>query len=118
MSTRCEVSIRESCYEVYHLYHHSDGYFEGVGKDLVEKLSELMTKDDNWPNAKELGEYLLLDDGYEITDCDHYDIDFYYAVDCVKKTIVGYPVKSSFFRKDSRTLGAGSDMLEMFGRKN
>jgi len=111
MSTRSEIEIRNGDY-VLHLYHHCDGYFEGVGKELVDILNNTKKKNGEWPAAVDYAVEVLKDNQYEITMCPHWDIEYYYVVDFNKKTIVGHPVKQIPCDKVERL--AGLDMIAMF----
>lgn len=84
MSTRCNIIIKRKGYKAI-LYHHFDGYLEGVGQDLVNKLSDVQ----NW-NWDDIANCLLKDrhdDGYELTSCIHGDIEYLYTIDVEKQTI-------------------------------
>ena len=100
MSTRAHIRIIED-YEQIMLYHHSNGYPEGVGSDLKKFLQENCK--DYWDNC-EIANGLVKggvkhayksaisrkyeitpDDGYEITTSLHGDEDYIYVIDCDKK---------------------------------
>ena len=72
------------------MYHHWDGYPEGVGADLIRRQKELST----W-NGNILVNNLVKDisDEYEITFQAHTDIDYWYEIDCNRKTIRGWKVE-------------------------
>ena len=92
MSTRSEVIIKEYADGNYKnsitLYHHWDGYPEGVGRFLMENVYNNMqsrnmdidTVANNLVKNKD-------DDGYEVTAYRHMDIQYRYVIDLVKKTI-------------------------------
>ena len=95
MSTRCNVIINsaESKTRVI-LYHHCDGYPEGVGADLKKVYNSLTdyAKQDCEMIANRLvkDQYDLKDDGYEFTTDIHGDIEYLYVIDCSKKTLRCY----------------------------
>jgi hypothetical protein len=74
------------------LYHHWDGYPEGVGFDLIQRQRKLKTWDGN-VIVKELLENKSIDDGYEKANLIHTDLDYWYEIDCNKKTIRCWKVK-------------------------
>lgn len=104
MSTRCQIRVvDEYCH--FDLYHHHDGYPEGVGYDLKEYCSKLPTG--QWSSwsvrriANELIKGAIIgyfagekrpDMGYEITGGFHADIEYAYLIDCDKKELKCYEV--------------------------
>ena len=91
MSTRCQIKITYLKREVL-LYHHWDGYPEGVGLDLIKRQKQLKTWDGNII-VNELINNKHKDDGYEIAYQVHTDIDYWYEIDCNRKTIRCWKVK-------------------------
>lgn len=108
MSTRAHIRIKDGDEQIM-LYHHHDGYPEGVGRDLKKFLSE---KFKNWWDACEIANGLVkggvrherksllsgkveisTDDEYEITTCLHGDENFIYIIDCDKKELKCYTHK-------------------------
>jgi hypothetical protein len=84
MSTRCNIIVRDDKNQ-YTLYHHRDGYPDGVGKDLYYKFKS-WTQDSNKLSATKLVNKLLKDkedDGYELTTGLHADIEYLYEIDCI-----------------------------------
>ena len=83
MSTRNQIKISYLHREVL-LYHHGDGYPNGVGADLIHRQKELNTWDGNI-----LINNLVKDinDEYEIAYRVLTDIDYWYEIDCNRKTI-------------------------------
>ena len=65
-----------------YLYHHHDGYFEGVGNDLCERLKKCQF----WHSAN-IATALVKDanDEYEITTGLHGDIEYLYKIYCGAK---------------------------------
>ena len=84
MSTRCMVKITDTRESEITLYHHHDGYPEGVGFDL-------MHRSETWKywNIDAIANELVKDtsDEYEITVYDHVDSEYVYTIDCKTKTI-------------------------------
>lgn len=92
MSTRSVVIIKpqNKSSKDYWLYHHHDGYPEGVGFDLLER-----SKDWGYWYESSIANQLVKDqdDEYEITSGRHTDIDYLYVIDCKKKKIHCYRVE-------------------------
>ena len=89
MSTRATIIVKNSN-EKYHLYHHCDGYPEGIGKDLKNYLKTVSHwYPDDITNVLIKGG-LNNDDGYEITSGQHGDEEYGYLIDCDKKRIKCY----------------------------
>lgn len=89
MSTRSQIKISYLHREVL-LYHHWDGYPKGVGTDLIRRQKQLNTWDGNI-----LINNLVKDinDEYEIAYKIFTDIDYWYEIDCNRKTIRCWKVK-------------------------
>ena len=89
MSTRCNIIVKDETGNRIYLYHHSDGYPEGVGTDLAH-----WAKTRNWGkycnSAHHIATALLKglpspfygyeDRDYELTSGLHGDIDYFYIV--------------------------------------
>lgn len=86
MSTRCNIIIKGRGNERVYLYHHHDGYPEGVGQDLAKLLAEplLIGRVYATPVVNHLVKNTagLNDDEYEVTMGLHGDIDYCYVVNC------------------------------------
>ena len=94
MSTRCcekvieswgegEAKITRECM----LYHHHDGYPEGVGHDLKRRFVPGDTKYP-WDIDTIVNDLIKdRDDEYEFTAFNHPDIEYLYTIDCNAKTI-------------------------------
>lgn len=78
MSTRSEVYIKANG-ETVRFYHHCDGYYEGVGFDLAQKILEIKQKF-NFRYC--LGTFInsLLSNGYELSMDPAHDIEYAYDV--------------------------------------
>lgn len=99
MSTRCQIRIKNE-YQQYDVYHHHDGYPEGVGADLKEYCSKLPTgRWATWSPNRIVNEIVKgaiketfagqtqPDMGYEIAFGFHSDIEYAYLIDCEKRTL-------------------------------
>lgn len=104
MSTRAQIRIKDE-YGYIDLYHHHDGYPEGVGADLKKYLdSKHNGKYAHWSvriTANQLIKGAIKDVfageeqpdmGYEVTNGFHSDIDYAYLIDCEKKELKCYYV--------------------------
>ena len=83
MSTRCNIKILERFDSIpIWIYHHHDGYMEGVGADLNNRLANRR----NW-YAADIANQLVKDtkDEYEITTSQHGDIEYLYVIYCENK---------------------------------
>lgn len=82
MSTRCHIIVREtddnSCTEHY-IYHHHDGYPEGVGSELKKILESCPSYD--WETIVE--RILGYDDQYEEDNGIHGDEEYIYEIDAI-----------------------------------
>lgn len=104
MSTRACIKIKASirlndddkklteC--VITLYHHCDGYPEGVGKDLKKYLRDVVSKW-NWWMPEDIATNLVRgeldgDTGYEVAICEHSDCQYGYVIDCDAQTLTCY----------------------------
>ena len=100
MSTRCNVIIREGSWKIL-LYHHHDGYPEGVGKDLKSLMERIVAN--HWFIDSERMATILVknetettgfdDKEYEPACCLHYDIEYLYEIDVNKNLLKCYAVK-------------------------
>ena len=87
MSTRAHIRITDGR-DVIMLYHHHDGYPEGVGSYLLNFL-----KDRKYWNGEEIANDLIKDkhdEEYEVTTCLHGDEEYVYVIDCDNKTLKCY----------------------------
>lgn len=89
MSTRAHVIIRKSGQEDQFVYHHCDGYPEGVGSEL-DDIFRNSDYSDTYAAAKALEEY---DYQYRYENYGiHGDEEYLYLVDLDNKTITCYEV--------------------------
>ena len=99
MSTRATILIRSKQEnEEVRIYHHCDGYPDGIGSDMKAYLKTIVLWD----------VYIIANDlikgkcgfvggktdyGYELTPCQHGDEDYSYVIDCDNKTLTCYKYK-------------------------
>lgn len=90
MSTRCNIIIKDSRNKVV-LYHHHDGYPQGIGQDLKEYLTGFRY----WYGSTIANGLIKRTDcvNYEISFGVHDDIEYLYVIDCNKKTLKCYERK-------------------------
>ena len=98
MSTRATILIKSKKQnEQVRIYHHFDGYPEGVGADLKGYLKTLQ-----WWDVYDMANDLIKgkcgivdrkpDMGYDLTSCQHGDEEYAYLIDCDNKTLKCYKV--------------------------
>ena len=93
MSTRATILIREKNEPDVHIYHHCDGYPEGIGSDLKHYLNSLKYwESENIANALIKGIAVEDDNGYQLTSCQHGDEEYAYLIDCDNKTLTCYEI--------------------------
>ena len=91
MSTRATILIKKGC-ESYRVYHHCDGYPEGIGKDIKEYLAgKKQWYADDIVNDLVKGK-VANDGSYEITSCQHGDEQYAYLIDCATRELKCYKV--------------------------
>ena len=96
MSTRCNVIVKENDGKFFQLYHHHDGYPEGVGADLEEYIKQM--DDDCLVDGKKFLDFLCdpkRDDEYEYEGtniCPHRDIEYLYYIDLQEQFIYCYSI--------------------------
>lgn len=96
MSTRSEIIIKD--YGIYEgeswrvqtkLYHHHDGYPEGVGAFLIKEVLPKLQNSNNI-SCDDISNFLIKhkeDDEFECTAYKHCDIEYRYVIDIPKKEI-------------------------------
>ena len=94
MSTRATILIKEKDQKDIWIYHHCDGYPEGVGSDLKNYLK---TQKYGWISYEIANDLIkdradLKDDGYELTEAQHGDEAYGYIIDCDNKTLKCYKI--------------------------
>lgn len=88
MSTRANILLLETGEKLW-LYHHFDGYPSYLGNRLMEILEK--HKEHKWLNIFDLANEMLKnkdDDGYEITQNRHGDIEYLYIINVEEQSIV------------------------------
>ena len=89
MSTRCNIILLDEKHNRrIFLYHHHDGYPQGVGADLAHYVSEwnklYLYEIEDYANrlikGMESPFYGNIDNGYRLTPCVHSDIEFLYII--------------------------------------
>ena len=93
MSTRSAVIVKQEGQQDVYLYHHFDGYPDGVGYSLLCE-SKTWNEWNKWYNNSIVNELIKdkEDDGYEFTQYIHSDIEYLYIIDCDKKKISCFQV--------------------------
>ena len=110
MSTRCNVIVKAGDQEIT-FYHHCDGYPEGVGIDLAERMERVMAN--KWHDADDFLDDLVRDADYDFsTVCGlPGDIEYLYKVDCKNKTIICHPVRGF---DENQKLGEPIDIMQFY----
>lgn len=118
MSTRSVVIIKNKDKEVW-LYHHYDGYPEGVGMDLMYR-SNSNKFTNNWVET-DIANLLIKDkdECYEITNSYHKDIEYLYIVDCEDKQIKCFKVGDKSWKtyRDLINIDNKIDLDKIFKKK-
>ena len=105
MSTRCDIIIKDdktkTVYKELKLYHHHDGYPEGVGKFLIEEI----TPELNHPyiTGIDIANFLIKhpkDDEFELTVGEHCDIEYRYIIDLTSRKIKCYKGHYQYNKND------------------
>lgn len=98
MSTRSEIIIKKQWTDrdtgkvhtdKVKLYHHHDGYPEGVGRFLMEQVYPKL-QSSNREDVEDYANFLIKhneDNEYELTLYYHTDIEYQYIIDINRKTI-------------------------------
>lgn len=90
MSTRAHIRINDGD-NVLYLYHHCDGYPEGVGEELKEMLGSL--RNVTWTADYVHRSISSTDDSYEdAPEGQHGDEEYAYLIDCGARTLKCYKV--------------------------
>lgn len=105
MSTRSVIRVKESRMTEYgkrktfkiDLYHHHDGYIEGVGYDLFNRFYDKENKKMNLSHdIMKVVDTLVKDseDEYMVTPYNHCDIEYFYEINITNKTITAWNVNN------------------------
>lgn len=126
MSTRCEIIIKD--YETdkktgkkhkwkVTLYHHCDGYPNGVGRFLMDTVYPKLVSSNN-ADIDVIANLLIKnreDTGFELTCYKHVDIQYRYIIDIPKKEIMCYEGQYDSWESDnSRFKATGKENLLHF----
>ena len=95
MSTRCNVIVKENDGKFFQLYHHHDGYPEGVGVGLEEYIEQMGPE--HLRDGEKFAKFLcdIQDDEYEYEGtniCPHRDIEYLYYIDLQEQFIYCYSI--------------------------
>lgn len=103
MSTRCNVIVRDLATESETvLYHHCDGYLSGVGFDLLDYVRRMIDLNID-RRCQDIACWLIeQNDGYEMTDGIHGDIEYLYIVEMNSKQ-AGMKVRA--YEADGKLIG-------------
>lgn len=85
MGTKSIIKVKDERYVVT-IYHHYDGYPEGVGSNLISRFNDRLKR---LTVSMVVNELLKdsKDKGYQLTFCRHTDIEYEYNIDLVKHEI-------------------------------
>lgn len=105
MATRCDIIIKDdntkTVYKELKLYHHFDGYPQGVGKFLIEEVTPEL--EHPYITGISIANFLIKhpkDDGFELTIGEHPDIEYRYIIDVTSKKIECYKCHYEHNRND------------------
>ncbi len=91
MSTRANIFIRNDYDddEKVIIYHHYDGYPEGVGKDLTRILHTFCQENHTTTSKEELARYICDSDGdfHIMTPCVAIDAEYNYEINLTKRRV-------------------------------
>lgn len=88
MSTRAHIAIKTREGKFLHMYHHCDGYPDGVGCELSDILSDYKGDWDGEDVRKFINN---AEDDYQITENGVvWDQEYVYIIDCQRKTLSCY----------------------------
>ena len=90
MSTRATIKIVKKGKDDLWMYHHSDGYPDGVGCELLEFLSNI--GDENWNQNYISNRINNENSSYEFTSGQHGDEEYAYLIDCDAHTLKCYSI--------------------------
>lgn len=125
MSTRSLVKVIGE-YSKVNIYHHWDGYPEGVGFFLMEKFyDKLIAKadpEDPFSTNLDFNDVVNAlikdkdDEGYELTQYKHTDIEYLYEINTKEKTIRCWEIGHNW-EKGTLWKRKEIDLIGMFRRK-
>lgn len=89
MSTRTNIIIKDSGKNIQKvIYHHCDGYFEGVGKELLTIISQYVKKYNKFTINDFFVDIVSFDYQYEEDTSIHTDIEYLYMIDIISSTLI------------------------------
>lgn len=91
MSTRANIFIRNDYDddEKVVLYHHCDGYPDGVGRDLTNILNKFRKENHSTVSKEELANYICNNDSdfRNTTPCEAADAEYIYEINLAKRRV-------------------------------
>lgn len=84
MSTRCQIEVISGGKHVM-LYHHCDGYPEGVGYCLLKLMEEY--KNSKYKDEDGIVRRMIRNGMFEVTFWNHSDIEYFYQMDFDKEQV-------------------------------
>lgn len=87
MSTRSQIKVIKNDKEVM-LYHHYDGYPEGVGFCLLKVLDKYKSQKSEYVNVNPLVSDMVKQGSFEITFGNHLDIEYYYELNFDEEKVI------------------------------
>lgn len=92
MSTRCQVKVITMKDDLM-LYHHCDGYPEGVGYCLLKLMDRFEDTKGFW-SADDIVNDMIKKGNFEITIGNHSDIEYLYEMDFLAREVRCYAVNN------------------------
>lgn len=92
MSTRTNIIIKDSNQPVQRLiYHHCDGYFEGVGCEIKNEIIPIYIDNHKSFHVNDLwAEIIDFDEQYMNSECIHGDIEYLYMLEVISDSVLKF----------------------------
>lgn len=92
MSTRTNIIIKDSNQPVQRLiYHHCDGYFEGVGCEIKNEILPIYISNYKSFHVNDLwAEIIDFDEQYMNSECIHGDIEYLYMLEVISDSVLKF----------------------------
>ena len=92
MSTRTNIIIKDSNQPVQRLiYHHCDGYFEGVGCEIKNEILPIYIDNHKSFHVNDLwAEIIDFDEQYMNSECIHGDIEYLYMLEVISDSVLKF----------------------------